>query len=86
MRDPYRSPDNVSNLHTVVVYHVRQVICRMTIRFQQNWIIIDSINQIQFAVVGLVLSRFAINQVIEHGISFDLQTDYVCLALGGSVL
>lgn len=81
----YRSSNDMCDLHAMVIHHIRQMICRVSIRLQQNRIIVNSINQIQLAAVGPTLSRLPIDQVVEHGVSLHLQPDHVSLALGCSI-
>lgn len=76
----------MGNLHAMIIHHVSQMVRWVTVRLQQNRIIIDSVNQVQFAVVGPILTRLAVHQIIEHGVSLHLQSNRMRLALGGSVL
>lgn len=48
------------NLHAVVIHHIRKVISGMPIRLEHDWIIIDTINQIQL-IIRAVLTRLAID-------------------------
>lgn len=69
----------------MVINHIGQMICWMSIRLQQDRVIIYTVYQVQLAIVGLVLSSLPIDEIIEHRVSFHLQPDHMCLALGCSV-
>lgn len=86
------APNDVGDLHAMVVDHIGKVIGWMAVRFQQNGVIVHPLDQIQF-VGRAVLSGLAIDQIIEHRVSLHLQTNHmrlsVCCAffgfLGGDV-
>lgn len=73
------------DFHAMVIDHVRQVIRWMAIRLQQDRVIINTVDQVQFASVGLILARFPVDEIVEHRVSLHLQSDHVCLALGCAV-
>lgn len=73
------------DFHAMVIDHIRQVVRWMTIRLQQDRVIINTIDQVQLASVGLVLARFPVDEIVEHGVSLYLQTNHMCLALGCAV-
>lgn len=81
----YRSSNDMCDLHAMVIHHIRQMICRMSIRLQQNRVIVNSINQVQLTAVRSVLPRLAVDKIVEHGISLHLQPDHVSFALGCSI-
>ena len=56
----------------------------MSIRLEHDWIIINTINQIQL-IIRAVLARLAIDQVVEHGVSVRLQPNDMRFTLGRSV-
>lgn len=56
----YCASDDMCNLHAVVIHHIRKVISGMPIRLEHDWIIIDTINQIQL-IIRAVLTRLAID-------------------------
>lgn len=69
----------------MVIDHIRQVVRWMAIRLQQDRVIINTIDQVQLASVGLVLARFPVDEVVEHGVSLHLQSNHMCLGLGCAV-
>jgi len=85
MKASYRSSNNVCDLHAMVIHHIRQMICRVSIWLHHNGIVVNSVNQVHFTAVGFILPRLAIDQVVEHGISFHLQPDHVGFAVGCSI-
>lgn len=58
------------NLHTMIIHHIRQVIGRMTIRLEQDRVIIHSIDEIQLTTRP-ILSGFAVDHVVVQRVSFD---------------
>jgi hypothetical protein len=62
------------------------MICWVAIRLDQDRIIIYAINEVHFVVVGLILTRLAVNQIVKHGVSLDLQPNDMCLALMGPIV
>jgi hypothetical protein len=79
------SPDHMGDLHAMIVHHICQMVGRVSVGFEKDRVIVDSLNEIQL-VVRAVLSGLAIDQVIEHGIALDLQAHDMRFALCDSIL
>jgi hypothetical protein len=75
----------MGNLHAMVIYHVRQVVRGVSIRLNENRIVVYTVDKIQLFVAGLVLAGFTIDQIIEHRVTLHLQSDDMCLSIGRSI-
>lgn len=83
----YCPPNNMRNLHTMIIHHIRKMISRMSIRLDQDRIVINPINHLQFIILGLILARLAVDQVVEQRVSVRPQTNHMrfpldCFILG----
>jgi len=70
------------NFHVVVVDNIRQVIGRMAVRFEENWVIVDAIDELQLLFASTILARLAVDQIIKHRILICLEPDHKWLSLG----
>lgn len=80
--ETYSAPNHMSNLHVVVVHYVRQVVGRMTVRLQEDRIIVDAIDKLQLLFASSILARLAVDQILEHRVLVGLEPDHVWLSLG----
>ena len=59
----------MGDLHAMIIHDICQVVRGVSIRFDKDWVIVNTVDEIQLRVVRLILTRLAINQIIEHGVS-----------------
>lgn len=71
----------MGDLHEMIIHHVRQMIGRVSVGLDQNGIVIDTLDQIQL-VRRAVLARLAVHQIVEHRVSFHLQSNDMRFTLG----
>lgn len=74
----------MSNLHAVVIYHVGQMVCGMAVRFDENGVIIYTVDEVQF-LIAFVLANFPIDQISELVVFIQLQANDMCLPLRCSI-
>ena len=58
----------MGDLHAMIIHNICQVIRGVSIRFDKDWVIVNTVDEIQLRVVLVILAGFAINQIIEHGV------------------
>lgn len=72
----------MGDLHVVVIHDIGQVICWVTIRLQQNGIIINTIHRLEKLLLTiLVLSCRPKNEIFELRIIVCFQPDNMCFSL-----
>lgn len=72
METAYIPPENVSNFHAVVIYHVGQMVRGMTVRFDQNGVIVYTVDQVQFLIIAFGLVNCSKDQISEHAVFIQL--------------
>jgi hypothetical protein len=75
----------MGDLHAMIVHHICQMVRRVSVRFEQDGVIVDSLNEVQLTARA-VLPGLAIDQVIEHGVALYFQAHNMRFALCGSIL
>lgn len=75
----------MGNLHTVIIYYISKMVGRMTVRLEQDWIIIHPIDEVKF-VDWAIVPCFAIYQIIIHRVLLNLQPNHMRFAIGCPLL
>lgn len=65
------APNDVGDLHEMVIHDIGQMVGRVSVGLEQNGIIINTFNKIQL-VRRAVLPCLAVHQVLEDRIAFNL--------------
>ena len=72
----------MSDLHVVVIHHIGQVVCRITIGLQQNRVIINMIHFLdQLLLAVLILTGRPKNEILEFRVLVGFQPDHMCFPL-----